>query len=135
MTILAFFWVSFLAIELWHSWKAKGAAPKKAPDDAEIRDAIIERLEALEAKVYLLIWAAAMALFIGLNEVWRMNGWQGVTLPFAWFAACIAAAAVYQVTVGWKTFSLRGKVVVWLVFGIIGAALHVWLPSAQSLTP
>jgi hypothetical protein len=47
--------------------------PKKAADDsdAEMRDAASNaRLEALEAKVYLLSWAAGIALLIAALPVW-----------------------------------------------------------------
>jgi VIT1/CCC1 family predicted Fe2+/Mn2+ transporter len=111
--------------------------PKKAADDsdAEIRDAAINaRLEALEAelealdiKVYLLSPVAGSALFIAAFLVWP-QGWGQATLFVATFAVVAALGLLYGVMVNWKTYSLWGKVVVWLVFGMIWAAFAAWLP-------
>lgn len=105
--------------------------PKKVAgdSDAEIRDAAINaRLEALEAKVYLLSWVAGITLFIGALLVWRMHGWEQWTFLVASLVVAAAVGAVYGVMVNWKTYSLWDKVVVLLVFGMIWAAFEAWLP-------
>ena len=105
--------------------------PKKAADDsdAEVRDAAINaRLEALEAKVYLLSWAVGIALAHVAFLVWRIHGWGQWTLLVASLVAAAGVGALYGVIIKWKTYSLWNKVVVLLVLGIILAAFEGWLP-------
>ncbi len=103
--------------------------PNKATDDsdAEIRDAAINaRLEALEAKVYLLTWVAGIALFMATFLIWP-HRWAWWTLPVASLAAAATLGVLYGVIIDWKTSSPWRNGVVLLVFGIIWAACAAWL--------
>lgn len=84
-------------------------------------------LVALDIKVDLLNLVAGSALFIAAFLVWP-HGWGQWTLLVATFAVVAVLGLLYGVMVNWKTFSLWGKVVVWLVFGMIWAAFAAWLP-------